>query len=249
MSTPSTNATTAGNASPASNRCPDRQRPCRRVDHGGHCPSCGDVITITDLIVDTCPNLQPPDHAVTASHTTTVDSTVPAGGSWHGATGAVVPPDGCLHRIEVRSHSRVRVRVRLPGAIPSSPTHATTAQPTAQPLSSRRAERPDGVRCVAPDARRRRPVGVQPVPRAIRLPALRTRRAGPRRRTEGPMSSSPISPSDVAGGRRYTVHSPSRVGNGGVATDCVRMSTLRTSVDHNAWPALTHQKCARRWGH
>jgi len=30
--------------------CPDCQRPCRRVDHGGHCPNCGDVITITDLI-------------------------------------------------------------------------------------------------------------------------------------------------------------------------------------------------------
>jgi len=30
--------------------CPDCQRPCRRVDHGGLCPSCGDVITISDLI-------------------------------------------------------------------------------------------------------------------------------------------------------------------------------------------------------
>jgi len=30
--------------------CPDCQRPCRRLDYGGPCPSCGDPITITDLI-------------------------------------------------------------------------------------------------------------------------------------------------------------------------------------------------------
>jgi len=30
--------------------CPDCQRPCRRIGPGGSCPSCGDPITITDLI-------------------------------------------------------------------------------------------------------------------------------------------------------------------------------------------------------
>ena len=30
--------------------CPDCQRPCRRIDFGGPCPSCGDPITITELI-------------------------------------------------------------------------------------------------------------------------------------------------------------------------------------------------------
>lgn len=30
--------------------CPDCQRPCRRIGPGGTCPSCGDPITITDLI-------------------------------------------------------------------------------------------------------------------------------------------------------------------------------------------------------
>jgi len=30
--------------------CPDCQRPCRRVDFGGLCPSCGDAITLTELI-------------------------------------------------------------------------------------------------------------------------------------------------------------------------------------------------------
>jgi hypothetical protein len=29
--------------------CPDCQRPCRRIDYGGACPSCGDPITITEL--------------------------------------------------------------------------------------------------------------------------------------------------------------------------------------------------------
>jgi hypothetical protein len=30
--------------------CPDCQRPCRRLDFGGPCPSCGDAITIADLV-------------------------------------------------------------------------------------------------------------------------------------------------------------------------------------------------------
>ena len=30
--------------------CPECQRPCRRIGPGGSCPSCGDPITINDLI-------------------------------------------------------------------------------------------------------------------------------------------------------------------------------------------------------
>ena len=30
--------------------CPDCQRPCKRIGPGGTCPSCGDPITITELI-------------------------------------------------------------------------------------------------------------------------------------------------------------------------------------------------------
>ncbi|MCA1698849.1 MAG: hypothetical protein LC790_08110 [Actinobacteria bacterium] len=30
--------------------CPDCQRPCRRLDFGGPCPSCGDAVTIAELI-------------------------------------------------------------------------------------------------------------------------------------------------------------------------------------------------------
>ncbi len=30
--------------------CPDCQRPCRRLDYGGPCPSCGEAVTITDLL-------------------------------------------------------------------------------------------------------------------------------------------------------------------------------------------------------
>lgn len=30
--------------------CPQCQRPCRRIDYGGNCPSCGEPITINDLI-------------------------------------------------------------------------------------------------------------------------------------------------------------------------------------------------------
>ncbi len=30
--------------------CPDCNRPCRRIGPGGTCPSCGDPVTITELI-------------------------------------------------------------------------------------------------------------------------------------------------------------------------------------------------------
>jgi hypothetical protein len=32
--------------------CPDCSQPCRRAGYGGPCPSCGDPVTITDLIGD-----------------------------------------------------------------------------------------------------------------------------------------------------------------------------------------------------
>jgi len=35
--------------------CPDCQRPCRRLDYGGACPSCGEPVTITELIKASMP--------------------------------------------------------------------------------------------------------------------------------------------------------------------------------------------------